>query len=113
MEQESVEAKMKVSKVVPCVCAPHPPTVADSSRYGMPIIHTNGQFFSCECPVCGRGGKWLDSKTAYQALKKWNEIMLDCYDIEHKSVIYNDDFEKYVDKSGNKLKKYKSKWDEI
>lgn len=106
---------MKVDKVIPCVCVPHPPTVGDSVRYGMPIIHTsNGQFFSCECPVCGRGGKFLEHNSTFKALRDWNRIQEHCYSFECKEIVYEDDFRKYFDEmTGRKKEEYRSKWDEI
>lgn len=105
---------MKVEKVIPCVCVPHPPTAGDRTLYGMPIIHTNGSYFSCECPVCGRGGKFLQHNSAFMALRYWNEIQEHCYASENKEIIYEDDFRKYFDEmTGHKKKQFKSDWDEI
>lgn len=110
---------MTVDRIIPCVCIPHPPTVADSVMYGMPrLCVTNGldehkQFWSAYCPVCGRGDKCAEFSSSYKALKNWNTVMACCYEMEHKEIIFDDDFEKYVDSNGNTREEYRSKWDEL
>ena len=70
---------MRVKKIVPCVCIDHKPDAADSVYYGMPQLKVSGgidngtQFYSPYCPNCGRGG-CNEYKSAYLALKAWNEM---------------------------------------
>lgn len=68
---------MKVEKILPCVCIDHKPTDADSVYYGMPQLKVCGgkpnTWFEVYCPNCGRGGFFQD-KSAYLALKRWNEM---------------------------------------
>ena len=66
---------MKVGEIIPCVCTPEADLITDGYA-GMPILRTyNGKdtFFDCQCPNCGRGGL-LQFKSAYLALKDWNEM---------------------------------------
>lgn len=66
---------MKVGKIIPCVCIDHYPESADSCDYGMPDIAVGqGEWFSCYCKLCGRGGRWLDHTSTYKALKEWNRM---------------------------------------
>ena len=71
---------MTVEKIIPCVCIDHEPTSADSVYYGMPQLKVSNsiskhkQFWSAFCPKCGRGG-CLEYKSAYLALRHWNELM--------------------------------------
>ena len=71
---------MKNEKIIPCVCIDHMPDSGDSVYYGMPQLKVScgikplSQFFSAYCPNCGRGGL-SEHKSAYLALKHWNEIM--------------------------------------
>jgi hypothetical protein len=69
---------MKVDRVETCVCCDHEPTVADSCFYGMPQLkispsYTGKYWFVVYCPNCGRGGL-IEYKSAYLALKHWNEM---------------------------------------
>lgn len=47
----------------------------------MPVIHTHNCLgfveYGCKCPNCGRGCETTipTSKTPYQAMKKWNELV--------------------------------------
>ena len=70
---------MKVDKILPCVCCDHEPNSGDSVYYGMPQLKVCGgkpdTFFSVYCPVCGIGGM-LQFKSAYLALKHWNELQI-------------------------------------
>ena len=74
---------MKVDKILPCVCCDHEPNTGDSVYYGMPQLKVCGgkpeTFFEVYCPVCGRGGL-LQFKSAYLALKDWNEMQQDLRD---------------------------------
>ena len=69
---------MKVKKIIPCICADHEATTADSVFYGMPRLYvydcSKGQRYSAYCPECGRGSNYDDCKSAYLALKKWNKM---------------------------------------
>ena len=66
---------MKVKKIIPCICCDHEPNAGDSVYYGMPQLKvTQGsEFFEAYCPNCGRGGMF-QHKSAYLALKHWNEL---------------------------------------
>ncbi len=69
---------MQVKKVLPCVCIDHEPDVGDSVFYGMPQLKVAGSnrniLYTPYCPHCGRGGMF-QYKTAYLALKAWNEMI--------------------------------------
>ena len=69
---------MKVDKIIPCVCCDHKPDVSDSVYYGMPQLKVCGgkpeTFFEYYCPNCGRGNVGLQYKSAYLALKAWNDM---------------------------------------
>ena len=88
---------MTVSKIIPCVCCEHPPSSDDGHEYGMPILIPSNslqehmQFWEAKCPKCGRGGIF-QYKSAYLALKHWNELMIRCYMNEGKPIIYEEDF---------------------
>ena len=88
---------MKVDKIIPCVCIDHEPTCGDSVHYGMPQLKVAGggknQRFTPYCPNCGRGG-CSEHKSAYLALKDWNEMMERLWKIEkHGGVaLFTDDF---------------------
>lgn len=79
---------MKVDKIIPCVCIEHIPMVADSVYYGMPQIKVSGggksQRFSPYCPECGRGG-CTEYKSAYLALKHWNEMQEHLWKFEREN----------------------------
>ena len=68
---------MKVDKIIPCVCCDHEPDCGDSVYYGMPQLKVCGgkphTYFEVYCPNCGRGGLF-QFKSAYLALKHWNEM---------------------------------------
>lgn len=68
---------MKVDKIIPCVCCDHDPNCGDSVYYGMPQLKVCGgkphTYFEVYCPNCGRGGLF-QFKSAYLALKHWNEL---------------------------------------
>lgn len=72
---------MKVNYIIPCVCIDHlPDTSDDACDYGMPDIAVGqGEWFSCYCRNCGRGGRWLNHTSVYKALKDWNECQLTCW----------------------------------
>lgn len=63
------------SKIIPCICCDHEPSAADSVYYGMPQLKVTQSmdFFEIYCPNCGRGGL-LQFKSAYLAVKNWNEM---------------------------------------
>lgn len=67
--------KMKVDRVLPCVCLDHKLTCADSIYAGMPQLKftPDGGWFEVYCPNCGRGGLF-QYKSAYLALKHWNNM---------------------------------------
>lgn len=69
---------MKIGRIHPCICVSHIPDSGDSGHYGMPNlqIYQSGsgqEYYFPACPVCGRGGMF-EFKTAYLALKHWNEL---------------------------------------
>lgn len=68
---------MKVDKITPCICCEHEPNEGDSVYYGMPQLKVCGgkpyTFFEAYCPNCFRGGIF-QYKSAYLALKAWNEM---------------------------------------
>ena len=63
------------TKIIPCICCEHEPSASDSVYYGMPQLKvTQGMdYFEIYCPNCGRGGM-LQFKSAYLAVKDWNEM---------------------------------------
>ncbi len=69
---------MQVEKVLPCVCVDHEPDAGDSVFYGMPELKIAGYkgnpLYTPYCPKCGRGGVF-QYKSAYLALKAWNELI--------------------------------------
>ncbi len=69
---------MQVEKVLPCVCIDHEPNAGDSVFYGMPELKIAGYhgkpLYTPYCPHCGRGGI-EQYKSAYLALKAWNELI--------------------------------------
>lgn len=79
---------MKVDKILPCICTPDYDS-AKSIYNGMPQLKVSGgkphTFFTPFCPKCGRGGL-IEYKSAYLALKAWNEMqeMLRKYDTKQK-----------------------------
>lgn len=90
---------MTVNKIIPCVCCEHPPSVDDSCKYGMPIlipcnssVKDHLQWWEVKCPKCGRGGI-TQYKSAYLALKSWNELQQDCYIRKNKEIVYEEDWE--------------------
>lgn len=107
------------TRIIPCVCTPHPPTCADRVSYGMPVLtawNSNSPkhryFWDIKCPVCGRGGLMEVSSSA-AAIKHWNRLMTNAYKETQREILYYDDFEKYMDKNGNVLPQYRSQWDKI
>lgn len=77
---------MKVKYIVPCVCIDHMPDAEDACDYGMPDIAVGeGEWFSCYCRNCGRGGRWLDRKSAYHALKHWNRVQFNLWGIRYEN----------------------------
>lgn len=110
---------MTVDRIIPCVCTPHPPTLGDSVRYGMPVLtpyctQPHKQYWTIKCPVCGRGGAGMEETSAYKALKKWNQLMRRCYKLEGKEIAYTGNFEEFFDPmTGKKYEKFRSGWDEI
>lgn len=77
---------MKVDHVIPCVCCDHEPNAGDSVYYGMPQlkvtdVYRGHQFFEAYCPNCGRGGLF-QYRSAYLALKAWNEMQEHLRNIE-------------------------------
>ncbi len=110
---------MTVKHIVPCVCTKHPPTAADKTTYGMPVLFVSDsiaidgkQYWIAKCPVCGRGGL-LEFNSSYLALKDWNDMQEKLYRQEGREIIYNDDWATYTDNYGNYLPQYKSKWDDL
>lgn len=67
---------MKTS-IIPCVCCDHEPSAGDSVYYGMPQLKVtqNMEYYEIFCPRCGRGGL-LQFKSAYLAVKDWNEMQI-------------------------------------
>lgn len=96
---------MTVDKIIPCVCCEHPPSVDDGHEYGMPILIASNafqehkQWWEAKCPQCGRGGMF-QYKSAYLALKAWNEIMQRCYEYEHKEILYEEDWKDTCERLG-------------
>lgn len=76
---------MKVDKIIPCICCDHEPNAGDSVYYGMPQLKVSGgkpdTYFSVFCPVCGRGSQLMQYKSAYLALRDWNEMQSKCREI--------------------------------
>jgi hypothetical protein len=96
---------MTVDKIIPCVCCEHPPSVDDRHEYGMPVLIASNscidhlQFWEAKCPKCGRGGI-IQYKSAYLALKHWNECMVRCYRMEDKEIVYYEDFKDTCERLG-------------
>ena len=86
---------MTVEHIIPCVCCDHIKTTADGCYYGMPTLKVAGnyikhlQFWVAECPNCGRGGIF-EYKSAYLALKEWNEMQKDLYEMKGKEIVIHD-----------------------
>lgn len=76
---------MKVDRVLPCVCLGYKPTCTDSIYAGMPQLKVtpNGGWFEVYCPNCGRGGAF-QYKSAYLALKHWNNMQERLWKWENK-----------------------------
>lgn len=68
---------IKVDKIIPCICCNHEPNSGDSVYYGMSQLKVCGgkpyTYFEVYCPKCGRDGS-VQFKSAYLALKHWNEM---------------------------------------
>lgn len=87
---------MTVEKIIPCICCEHPPSVDDSHTYGMPFLipcnssrETHKQWWEAICPNCKRGGLF-QYKSAYLALKAWNEMQQKLYEWENKQILYEE-----------------------
>ncbi len=66
---------MKVEKITPCICTKEKENENDSVFHGMPILIVDkNQYYSCQCPLCGRGGFFNGYRSSYLALKAWNKI---------------------------------------
>lgn len=78
---------MKI-KIRPCICTKE--SVPDNSAYyGMPQLKvtdcndsSDTQYYESFCPACGRGGCGFQCKSAYLALKHWNEMQERLWDAE-------------------------------
>lgn len=96
---------MTVDKIIPCICCEHPPSsVTGPWDYGMPILipHNAGehrQLWDARCPNCGRGG-FMEEKSAYLALKKWNSIMESLYELDGKPIIYEEEWKDTCNRLG-------------
>ena len=81
---------MKVEKILPCICVEHEPSGGDSVYYGMPQLKVCGgkpnTYFEAYCPHCGRGGIF-QYKSAFLALKAWNELQEQLRDSRHLKLI--------------------------
>ena len=70
---------MRVKRIIPCVCIEHKPNAGDSVFYGMPELTVSGglsgerEYWYIRCPRCHRGGL-MEFRSAYYALKDWNEM---------------------------------------
>lgn len=77
---------MKVDEIIPCVCCDHERNSSDSVYYGMPHLKVCGgkpnTYYEAYCPICGRGGCGTQFKSAYLALKYWNEVQKECRNLE-------------------------------
>ena len=96
---------MYVDKIIPCICTDHPPNVAESVHYGMPQLKVssyNGkQLFTAYCPVCGRGDAF-EFKSAYLALKDWNDMQVGLYEFNKREIVYEESYEEYEERLINK-----------
>lgn len=78
---------MKVKKIYPCVCIKEDPEEKNLIDYGMPdlavsqITNRGNIWMSAYCRNCGRGDRWMNQKSAYYALKYWNEIQKTCWSV--------------------------------
>lgn len=77
---------MRLAGITPCICceANYAEGHINSVYYGMPQLRVAGglsgnQYYDAYCPKCGRGGL-IQYKSAYLALKAWNEMQ---YDLRH------------------------------
>ena len=81
---------MTVKIIYPCVCIDHKQDGSDVCDYGMPklyvanSIHPGKQFWIAYCPNCKRGWPGFEQKSAYLALKDWNELQKKCWDTKCK-----------------------------
>lgn len=81
---------MTVKRIIPCVCIEHKPDSGDTCDYGMPKLYVSQstydymQFWIAYCPNCKRGLPGTEKKSAYLALRDWNELQKRCWDIEYK-----------------------------
>lgn len=105
---------MTVHRIIPCICCEHPPSVDDGHEYGMPIlIPCNGlnphtQFWEAKCPNCGRGGLF-QYKSAYLALKHWNELQSTLYSYENRKIEYREEWKDTCERLGYDY----IDWDEV
>jgi hypothetical protein len=62
-------------------------------------IEPHTQFWEAKCPICGRGGAF-QYKSAYLALKHWNELQTTLYSYEHKNIIFTEEWKDTCDRLG-------------
>lgn len=97
---------MTVDFIIPCVCCDHPPSVDDSTGYGMPELGVcnslvaHKQFWWVKCPVCGRGGKCIQYKSPYLAIKAWNEMQVNLYNYAKKTILYEEKWKDTCERLG-------------
>ena len=88
---------MKVKKIIPCVCIKHFPNSCENAQYGMPdIAVSQGEYYSCYCRNCGRGSRCSDYVSSYKALKDWNRLQKELWEIrcnKHWLNEYKEDIE--------------------
>lgn len=96
---------MTVDHIIPCVCCEHPPSVDDSTYYGMPVLKVSNsiiahkQFWTCGCPKCGRGGI-KEFKSPYLAIKDWNALQKSLYEYEQKPLVFEEPWRDTCDRLG-------------
>lgn len=82
---------MTVEYIIPCICCEQKQNKIGNAYSGMPILLVTGnynphvQFYDVQCPKCKRGGMFQD-KSAYIALKRWNNLMRECYRLNGKEI---------------------------
>lgn len=74
---------MKIDKIIPCTCIKYKPSSCVATYYGMPVLKVcAGEYkgkpqnlFETVCPRCGNHMIGNQYKSAFLALRAWNEWM--------------------------------------
>jgi hypothetical protein len=60
---------------------------------------THKQWWEAKCPKCGRGG-FFQYKSAYLALKAWNEMQQELYEGDNKEILYEEAWKNTCERLG-------------